>query len=310
MLPRPPKTVTMDAVSTVRSLHHRDFDAAELAGRRGDTTVSVCLPARNEADTIGAIVTTIDTELRSAVALVDEIIVVDDHSTDDTAAIAAAAGAKVVAADEVLPDYGVGHGKGEALWKSLYASTGDLVVWCDADVRSFSADFVTGMVGVLLTEPDVAFVKGFYDRPLQGGDGGGRVTELVARPVLSLLFPELNDIVQPLAGEYGGRRSLLEQLAFVEGYGVDLALMIDIVRTHGPHTIAQVDLGQRLHRNRTLDELGPQALAVLHTALQRADPGLVGSTAQLVRPGKPTLELELAQRPPMVTVPDYRRTAT
>lgn len=290
----------------VRTFHHRDFAAADLLDRLDGLTVSVCLPARNEEATIGDIVATIDTHLRRQVPLVHEIIVIDDHSTDDTASVAAAAGAEVVAADEVLADYGGGHGKGEALWKSLFVSEGDLVVWCDADVRSFSPAFVTGLVGVLLAEPEVGFVKGFYDRPLHNGDGGGRVTELVARPLLALLFPELNPIVQPLAGEYGGRREVLEQLPFVEGYGVDLALMIDVVRRFGLNAIAQVDLGERIHRNRPLDELGPQALSVMHAALQRADPGLVGASAQLVRPGLATLNLELAERPPMATITDYR----
>jgi len=293
-------------VSVVRTFHHRDFAAADLVGRLDGLTVSVCLPARNEEATIGDIVATIDTHLRRQVPLVHEIIVIDDHSTDGTASVAAAAGAEVVAADEVLADYGVGHGKGEALWKSLFVSEGDLVVWCDADVRSFSPAFVTGLVGVLLAEPEVSFVKGFYDRPLHNGDGGGRVTELVARPLLALLFPELNPIVQPLAGEYGGRREVLEQLPFVEGYGVDLALMIDVVRRFGLNAIAQVDLGERIHRNRPLDELGPQALSVMHAALQRADPGMVGTSAQLVRPGLATLNLELAERPPMATITDYR----
>jgi glucosyl-3-phosphoglycerate synthase len=295
----------MGVVAGIGTYHHGDFDAADLAARRGDTTISVCLPARNEADTIGPIVDVLVGELQGGVGLVDEVVVVDDHSTDGTAKIADDAGATVVVAEDVLADHGDGHGKGEAMWKSLYASTGDLVVWCDADVTSFSAGYVVGMVGVLLTRPEVQFVKAFYDRPLQAGDGGGRVTELVARPVLSLLFPELATIRQPLAGEYGGRRSALEQLPFVEGYGVDLALMVDVVRTFGVDAIAQVDLGVRLHRNRTLAELGPQALSVLHTALHRADPNLVGDTAELVRPGLDPVELTLAERPPLASVDEY-----
>jgi glucosyl-3-phosphoglycerate synthase len=294
-------------VTGVRSFHHREFPAAELADRRGSTTISVCLPARDEADTVGTIVRTIAQELCQRVPLVDEIIVIDDHSHDATAEVASAAGATVIDARTILPEYGDGHGKGGALWKSLYASSGDIVVWCDADVRSFSPAFVTGLVGVLLTQPDVQFVKGFYDRPLLDGDGGGRVTELVARPLLALLFPELNSVVQPLAGEYAGRRDLLEKLPFVDGYGVDLALMVDVVRTVGLGALAQVDLGERVHRNRSLSELGPQALAVLHTALHRTDPDLVDDKADLIRPGRPPLTDLFAERPPLVDVPGYPR---
>jgi glucosyl-3-phosphoglycerate synthase len=299
--------MTMVPVSMVRTFHHRDFTAAELAQARGGTTVSVCLPARNEAATIGDIVATVDTELRQRVPLVDEIIVIDDHSSDDTAVQAEAAGAEVVPADAVLVDFATGPGKGEALWKSLAVSSGDLVVWCDADVRSFSPGFVVGMVGALIGEPDLQLVKGFYERPLQDGEGGGRVTELVARPLISMLFPELAPIVQPLAGEYAGRRTALEQLPFVGGYGVDLALMIDTVATFGPDALAQVDLGTRTHRNRTLGELGPQALAILHTALRRADPTLVADHASLVRPTGDPVDLDFVEYPPLASVPGHLR---
>lgn len=295
----------------IRTHHHAEFDASDLAAHKAATgqAVSVCLPARNEADTVGPIVELIRTELVERVPLVDELIVVDDHSTDGTADIAAAAGAKVIAAAELLPEYGDGHGKGEAMWKSLYASTGDLVVWCDADVRNFAAPYVLGLLGPLLTRPEVLFVKGFYERPLgEGGNGGGRVTELVARPVLSLLFPDLAPIVQPLAGEYGGRRSALEQLPFVQGYGVDLGLLVDVAARFGPAAIAQVDLGVRVHRNRPLDELSPQATAVLQTALRRAAPGLIGDVALLDRPGTSPVEVSVAERPPLLEVPAYHRT--
>jgi glucosyl-3-phosphoglycerate synthase len=241
------------------------------------------------------------------VGLVDEVLVVDDHSTDRTADVAAAAGAKVVAAEEVLPEYGEGHGKGEAMWKSLFVARGDLVVWCDADVRSFAPGYVSGLVGPLLEDPQVQFVKGFYERPLgAGGDGGGRVTELLARPALALLFPDLAGVVQPLAGEYAGRRSALEQLPFVQGYGVDIGLLIDVARRFGPDAIAQVDLGVRLHRNRPLDELSPQATAVLQTALRRAGHD-VPSRVVLRRPGAGgDVEVDVAERPPLLDVPEHR----
>ena len=164
----------------LRTFRSGEFDAADLVAAKAGRTISLCLPARDEQDTVGAIVGAVRSRLVEELALIDEIVVVDDHSTDRTAAVAADAGALVVAADEILPSYGLGHGKGEALWKSLAASSGDLVVWCDADVRNFDPSFVVGLLGPLLTRTDVGFVKGFYDRPEGDGTGGGRVTELVA----------------------------------------------------------------------------------------------------------------------------------
>jgi glucosyl-3-phosphoglycerate synthase len=290
----------------IRTFRAGEFDAAVLADHKAGQRISVCLPARDEQDTVGPIVEAIRAELVERVELVDELLVIDDHSSDRTADVAAAAGAKVVDASSILPSYGSGHGKGEALWKSLYACTGDLVVWCDADVRRFDHSFVTGLVGPLLTNPGVEFVKGFYERPLDDQPtGGGRVTELVARPVIALLFPQLSPIVQPLAGEYAGRRSLLERLPFVQGYGVDIALLIDAARAVGTDHLAQVDLGVRHHRNRSLAELAPQATAVLQAALRRADAGLVERVKVLHRPDKEPVEIECAERPPLVEVPEY-----
>jgi len=254
-------------------------------------------------------VATIRRALVEGAGLVDEILVVDDHSEDRTAGAAAEAGARVIRAAEVLPDHGNGHGKGAALWRSLYESEGDLVVWCDADLVDFESHFVLGLLGPLLTHPDVDFVKGFYDRPSSDpGDRGGRVTELVARPALSLLFPQLTSVVQPLGGEYAGRRELLEQLPFVEGYGVDIALLIDIAAKFGTDVIAQVDLGTRQHRNRPLDELSPQATAILQTVLQRAGRS-VPSRATLVRPGLDPVEVVTSELPPLTAVPSYSQVA-
>ena len=228
-----------------------EYAVDDLVAAKGATSVSVCIPARNEEATVGAIVTTIRSTLVDHLGLVDEVVVVDDHSTDGTGALAAAAGATVVGAADVLPEHGKGHGKGEALWKSLYASTGDIVIWCDADVRDFHPRFITGLLGPLLVEPSIGFVKGFYQRPVDGqARGGGRVTELVARPLLTMAFPHLAGVIQPLSGEYGGRRRVLEQVPFVEGYGVDIGLLIDISGRFGVGAIAQVDLGERVHRNR------------------------------------------------------------
>jgi glucosyl-3-phosphoglycerate synthase len=292
----------------LRTFHHARFDADRLAALKGGRVVSVCLPARDEEATVGAIVTSIRRHLVDRTGLVDEIVVVDDHSADRTASVAATAGARVLQAADVLPEYGEGHGKGEALWKSLFAASGDLIVWCDADVTDFGPRFVTGLLGPLLTTPDVGFVKGYYDRPgAAAGDRGGRVTELVARPLLSLLFPHLTSLVQPLAGEYAGRRELLEHLPFVEGYGVDIALLIDIAAQFGTESMAQVDLGQRVHRNRPLDELSPQAAAIMQTALARAGSHLGAGAATLVRPGLDPVVVEVTERPPLVSVPAYRR---
>lgn len=305
------------AGSPIRTHHHAEFDVADLADRKGGQTVSVCLPARNEEPTVGTIVAAIADELVAGCGLVDEILVVDDHSTDRTAEVATAAGARVVAAGSVLGAYGAEHGKGEALWKSLHESTGDLVVWCDADVIDFSTRFVVGLLGPMLTDPSVGFVKGFYDRPVHTtthgevgrSDRGGRVTELMARPLLSMLFPPLTGVTQPLSGEYGGRRTVLERLPFVEGYGVDIALLIDVAAQFGVEAIAQVDLGERHHRNRPLDELSPMATAILATVLRRAGLDVGEGAAVLRRPGLEPLEIEVVERPPLLEVPGYARPA-
>ncbi len=284
-----------------------EFDCARLVAAKGTVTVSVCLPARDEAPTIGPIIETIVAELVERHPLVDEVVVIDDGSQDQTAAIAAAAGAVVVRGDEVLAELGHGQGKGDALWKSLVVSTGDIVAWCDADVTDFDPRFVTGLVGPLLTHPHLEFVKGFYERPLDGRPGeGGRVTELVARPVLALLFPHLTSIVQPLAGEYAGRRRLLERLPFATSYGVDLALLIDAVAEVGLDAVAQVDLGVRVHRNRSLAELSLQAMEVLNVALRRAGIDVVDSPV-LHRPGLAPAYDASIERPPLLDVAAYRR---
>lgn len=293
----------------IRTFHHDEVSVSRLLERKGDTRISVVLPARDEAATIGPIVEALHRELVDSVPLVDELVVMDDHSVDDTAAIAAAAGARVVATADVLPELDLGPGKGEAMWKSLAATTGDVVAWCDADIRDFDVRFVVGILGPLLHHEDLALVKGYYDRPLGPDDpnGGGRVTELVARPLVSLLFPHLAPIVQPLAGEYGGRRTVLESVPFAGGYGVELGLLIDIADRLGAGSIAQVDLGERRHRNRPLDELGPQAAVVLHTALERIDPDLLSGRSVLVRPGLEPVGVSPPRLPPMREIRRGRR---
>lgn len=290
--------------------HHTDFVPAALAKDR-ELTVSVCLPAHNEAETVGAIVTAVHESLVERNALVDEILVLDDGSTDDTASLAGDAGATVVSVDAVLGDLPPGTGKGNALWKSLYASRGEVVCWLDADIRNFSPHFVTGLVGPLLRHDEIAFTKGFYRRPIgEEPTGGGRVTELMLRPLLSQCFPELTGFVQPLAGEYAGRRELLEAVPFIEGWGVEIGMLIDVARHVGLDAVAQVDLGVRAHRNRPLDELGPQAMAVLVTVLRRAGFAGSDSIAALRRFDgdlrEQVVAVETRERPPMATVPAYR----
>lgn len=286
-----------------RSFVASAFDVDDLCRAKATrgTTVSVCIPAQDEEATVGGVVGTIRRELMERRGLVDEILVIDDRSTDRTAEVAAANGARVVAGDQVLPHCGPGTGKGEALWKSLAASRGDLVVWCDADVRDFDPRFVIGLAGPLLLDDDVDFVKGWYER------NSGRVTELTARPAIALLFPHLADFAQPLSGEYAGRRSLLERLPFTTGYGVDLALLIDVAEEIGIERMAQVDLGVRVHRNRPLEELSPQAVAVLRAALARADVELSAFPTALQRPALDDVTIEHGQRPPLVEVAGYRR---
>jgi glucosyl-3-phosphoglycerate synthase len=275
------------------------------------TTITLCLPARDEEGTVGQIVGSARRRLVEQAHLLDEIVVMDDGSTDSTADFAEDEGARVYRVADVLPSVPPGAGKGNALWRSLSVTEGDIVVWIDADVHNFRPHFVTRLVEPLLADQDVALVKAYYRRPLHGQPtGGGRVTELMARPVLSALFPHLAGIVQPLAGEYAGRRDVLEAVPFVEGWGVEIGLLIDIAARFGVDAIAQCDLGAREHRNRPLEQLSAQAMAVLVTSLRRAgfDAERIGTT--LTRFDNEHERIEVAvdarEHPPMATVPAYR----
>src|SRR3954467_8649557 len=257
------------------SLSAIDLDALLRGKRRGGHRVSVVLPARNEEAGVGPLVTDVVEHWMRRVPLVDEGVVVDSDSTDATAAVAHAAGADVVATTDVLPAHGTRPGKGEALWKALAATTGDLVVFLDADLLGDVAHYVPGLLAPLLTEPQVAYVKGCYPRPRErGGEvqpaGGGRVTELTARPLLNALWPELAGFVQPLGGEYAGRRSALEQVPFVSGYGVEVGLLIDLLSLAGLAALAQVDLGVRRHGSQSDEALGAMAGQVVSAVLARA----------------------------------------
>ncbi len=273
----------------IATFDHRRFNVGHLVDAKRGRAVSVCLPARDEESTVGDIVATVRADLVERTGLVQEVLVVDDGSTDRTAQRAMDAGARVV------PSCAAGgcdrRGKGQALRRAVIEASGDLVVFLDADVHNFGTHFVVGLLGPLLLRPGTSFVKAFYRRPYQGQSGeGGRVTELLARPLVARLFPHLGGVHQPLAGEAAARRDVLESVAFAEGYGVELRMLIDIAERFGVSSLAQVDLGDRVHRNRPLAELAPQAAAVLDVALSRAGVALADidrSSWVLCRPAGP-----------------------
>lgn len=248
---------------------NRPGEAAAVLAARRSARVSVCIPARDEEGTVGPIVAAVRRDLTAAgggADLVDEILVVDDGSSDATADRARAAGATVA-----TNGGGESGGKGRAMARALAASRGDLVVFLDADVENFGPHFVTALLAPLIDDEAVVLVKGYYERPLHDAPtGGGRVTELVARPVIDLLFPELAHIRQPLAGETALRRTALAGITLEPGYGVELGLLVDLAERFGTGALAQADLGRRVHRNRPLEELRPQATDVLRAALARA----------------------------------------
>ncbi|ANP55806.1 glucosyl-3-phosphoglycerate synthase [Streptomyces griseochromogenes] len=291
------------------------------AKQRTGQSVSVVLPALNEEETVGDIVAVIRHDLMEQSPLVDEIVVVDSGSTDRTSEVAAAAGARVVHRDDILPRIPAVPGKGEVLWRSLLVTSGDIVCFIDADLKEFSSDFVSGVVGPLLTDPDVDLVKAMYDRPLgaepdalapgRTAGQGGRVTELMARPLLNMHWPQLAGFVQPLGGEYAARRSLLEQLPFPVGYGVELGMLVDALHLVGLDALAQVDVGVRKHRHQDGQALGRMAAAIYRTAQLRLARG------HLVRPSLTQFErgedgfeprtysVDTEERPPMAEIAEY-----
>jgi glucosyl-3-phosphoglycerate synthase len=286
----------------IRTFEVEDCAIDHLVAAKSGRTVSMCIPCRDEVATIGPLVRVVRAELMDRRGLVDELIVLDDRSTDDTACVAARAGATVVDIGDIHREHGVGHGKGNALWATLVASSGDFVVWCDGDVTSFEPDWVVRLLAPMIDDDTVHLVKALYHRPTRYG-GGGRTTELVARPLLSLYFPELTGLNQPLSGEYAGRRSVLESIPFVEGWGVEIAMLIDVLERHGADAIAQVDLGIREHRNRSLHALSVQAAEVLATVLSRTPGGkpLDRDELALTRADGSVVPLNLAERPPLTT---------
>lgn len=304
---------------TRRTTSAADWPLPRVLAAKGDQRVSVVIPARDEEATVGHIVAAISTHLMGGdVPLVDDLLVVDSDSADDTARVARDAGARVVATTEVLVDIPTVAGKGEAMWRGLAATEGDIVVFLDADLRSFTPGYVVALLGPMLADPQVDLVKACYDRPLVAEDGrgvmgGGRVTELVARPLLNLHWPELAGIAQPLAGEYAVRRELIESLPIPCGYGVEFALLVDTYARHGLQALAQVDLGERRHRHQDDQRLGLMAAQIWQVALDRLDPH-----GSIQRPGESMAEftygpegmsvadhvVEVLVRPPLAEVRD------
>jgi glucosyl-3-phosphoglycerate synthase len=274
------------------SFSHHEFPLVRLAAVQPRPSVSICLPARNEARTIGPILQALIPLCEAGI--VQQLAVVN-HSTDATGDVARGLGAEVYDQQELLPELGPVLGKGDAMWRALRVLRGDVVCFLDADSEQFGAHFALGLVGPLICDPELAFVKGFYRRPFRAGattlaEGGGRVTELTARPLLKRFYPELSAVRQPLAGEIAARRELLVQLPFVTGYGVDIALLIDAHAAVGLARIAQVDLEVRQNHHQTLRDLGPMADAVLAAV-----------SARLARDGRLTDGTDGAavERPPM-----------
>jgi glucosyl-3-phosphoglycerate synthase len=307
----------------LKVFHHSRFgDVAALAAAKHGQRIAVCIPTLDEGETIGAIVTSIREELMERHPLVDELLVIDSGSTDGTREIAAQSGAQVFQSRDIAPEHGTFRGKGENLWKALHATDCELVCFIDGDIGNFDTRFVTGLVGPLLTDPEIGYVKAFYERPLTHPNGvrptgGGRVSEILVRPLLSLFYPELTAFLQPLSGEYAARREVFRSLAFPGGYGVELAHLIDLSRSLGLDAVAQTDLDQRLHRNRSDEELGRMSFGILQVLFRRLQRDgkldlhvplpewlqtwqfdgekLTGSPLQLTEPERPAVDTMAAQ---------------
>jgi glucosyl-3-phosphoglycerate synthase len=307
--------------------HHGDFKDIERLvelKEEKDLTINVSLPTLDEEKTIAKEILLLQTELMIKHHLVDEIAVVDSGSQDRTREIAEKYGASVFVSSDYLPEQGQFKGKGENLWKSLYLLEGDIIVYIDADIKNIAPKFVYGLVGPLLERDELSYVKGFYERPLQMGEdvrtgGGGRVTEILIRPLFNLFFPDLAGLLQPLSGEYAGRRELLEKLPFFIGYGVETGLLIDISEQFGIDKIAQVDLDKRVHQNQDLQSLGKMAFGILQTFFNRLDAaGKIELKQQLkrifrqivaVEDGHRFEDLDMSEieRPPMIEIEKYRQ---
>ncbi len=291
--------------------------------QKQNVTISLALPALNEEETVGRVIRTIRNVLMKRIPLLDEIVLIDSNSTDRTRQIAEKIGVPVHIHQNTLPQYGARKGKGEALWKSLYCTSGDIIIWIDTDIVNIHPRFIYGLIGPLLLRPEIDFVKGFYRRPLKVGNkmqagSGGRVTELTARPLLNLFYPELSGMVQPLSGEYGGRRKVLEQLPFFSGYGVEIGLLIDMLEKSGLSSIAQVDLQERIHHNQPLDALGKMSFAIIQAVIRKLEGRYgqsmlenINKTMKMIRYEQDRFFLDIEEiaereRPPMIEIPEYK----
>lgn len=310
------------------TFHHSNFsDLNRLvqAKEQKRLTISLCLPTLNEEKTIAKEIVIAKSELMSRFPLLDEIVVVDSGSTDNTREIARDFGAVVYKAADILPHLTPYTGKGENLWKALFVTRGDIIVYLDADIKNIHHRFVYGLLGPLLLFDNIRYAKAFYDRPIASRDqqirptGGGRVTELVIRPLFSLFFPELTQIMQPLSGEYAGYREVFEQIPFPIGYGVETSMILDIYQKWGLGVIAQVDLERRVHRNQDTKALGKMAFAILKTFVNRkvtmgvieVKGGIYDEMIQYtIRKGRiqpDIVKIKGLERPPMIEVPEYQR---
>jgi len=312
------------AENTYCSREFSDLDRLLARKREQGITISLGLPALNEEKNVGKVVRTIKTALMDDVPLLDEMVLIDSGSVDYTREVAEELGIPVFIHQNVLTAHGSFDGKGEGLWKSLYMLQGDIIAWIDTDITNIHPRFVYGVLGPLLVDPGIQYVKGFYRRPLVDEDrllagGGGRVTELTARPLINLFFPELSGLVQPLSGEYAGRRSVLERLPFFTGYAVETGLLIDLLENHGLFSIAQADLQERIHHNQPLPSLSKMSFAIMQAVFRRLHKNRkielleeFNKTMNMIRyeaghfylDGVPVHERE---RPPMIEVEEYRR---
>ncbi|MCK6630651.1 MAG: glucosyl-3-phosphoglycerate synthase [Anaerolineae bacterium] len=311
------------AENTFNSEEFENLPRLVAAKEKQNLTISLGLPALNEEATVGSVIKVLQDALMKEYPLLDEIVLIDSGSTDRTVEIAQDLGVPIYQHDEILPEYGAYRGKGEALWKSLHVLQGDLIAWVDTDIVNIHPRFVYGILGPLLRRNTVQYVKGFYRRPLRVGDtlqagGGGRVTELVARPLFNLFYPELSGIVQPLSGEYAGRRKALEQIPFYIGYGVETGLLLALVEGYGISGIAQVDLRQRIHHNQPLGALSRMAFAIIQVFIEHLEGrekvqllSETNRTMKIIRRETESYYLEEhvisdQRRPPIITLPEYR----